>query len=452
MVPMESDSSDGEPARVQPHSDEAERSVLGALLRDNSAWDRVAELIHDGDFFDNTHRQIFAAIMHLVEASRPADANSVYQSLKAEAVDEPGAGMDYLLKLKSDMPSAISARRYAEIVRELADLRRLISTAGAVRDIALNAGEQSLSEVLDEAELEIFRTNERGSRQRPREIASVVVELLDRVTTLHESGAKHATGVPTGFHDLDRMTGGLQKGDLIVLAAYPSMGKSTLALNIAQHIALDVGLPVLFFSMEIGAAQMALRLVSSVGRIAQSRLRTGALREDDWPRLMEAVNKLSSASFLVDETPALSTAELRFRAQRMRQQPGGIVGLVVIDYIQLMHDSPVCDPNRAVESREFASSLKKLATELHCPVIAVSQLREVADTGENRRPLLSDLPDSGAIEQVADMIMFLYRDGFGADAHSNSRDVELIVCKQRNGPEGTVKFESLSRTKFEAQW
>jgi len=302
--------------RVPPHSNEAEQSVLGGLLIDNLAWDRAADQITESDFYRYEHREIFGAIARLMAATKPADVITVHEQLQSVGKADACGGLSYLNALAQSVPSAANLRRYAEIVRERAILRKLISASDEIASNAFNPQGRMVSQILDEAEGRIFKIGEEGSRSKQGFVGidKLVVELIDRVTELHENGAEEVTGVRTGFYDLDRMTAGLQKGDLVILAARPSMGKTAFALNIAETVAVHEGLPVLVFSMEMGASQLALRMVGSLGRIDQQHLRTGALRDDEWGRLSEAVDKLSKAQLYIDETPALNPAELRARA------------------------------------------------------------------------------------------------------------------------------------------
>ena len=343
-------------------------------------------------------------------------------------------------------------RRYAEIVRERAVLRKLIAASDEIATQAFNPQGRGAGQILDEAETKIFRIGEETSRQRQgfQSIDKLMVALLDRVNELHENGAEDVTGVRTGFYDLDRLTAGLQKGDLIVLAARPSMGKTAFALNMAEHVSVNEGLPVLVFSMEMGASQLALRLVGSLGRIDQQRLRTGKLAGDEWTRLAEAVDRLKQAQVFIDETPALTSAELRARARRMARQFGGTLGLIVIDYLQLMSGNSSSEENRATEIGEISRGLKALAKELQCPVVALSQLNRSVESRNDKRPMMSDLRESGAIEQDADVIMFIYRDEYYNKETKEPGVAELIIGKQRNGPVGTVKLTFLKpQTKFE---
>ncbi|NRF68565.1 replicative DNA helicase [Aquincola sp. S2] len=439
--------------RIPPHSNEAEQSVLGGLLIDNQAWDRAGDLINDSDFYRYEHREIFNAIAVLINASKPADVITVFERLQSNGKAESCGGLAYLNALAQSVPSAANLRRYAEIVRERAILRKLISASDEIATNAFNPQGRAVSQILDEAEGRIFKIGEEGSRNKQGfiGISELAVQLIDRVTELYENGAEDVTGVRSGFYDMDRMTAGLQKGDLLILAARPSMGKTAFALNIAENVAVNEGLPVLVFSMEMGASQLALRMVGSLGRIDQSGLRTGRIKDDEWGRLTEAVDKLSKAPLYIDETPGLNPAELRARARRMARQHG-TVGLIVIDYLQLMSGTSKSDgENRATELSEISRGLKALAKELQCPVIALSQLNRSVETRTDKRPMMSDLRESGAIEQDADVIMFIYRDEYYTKDQCKEPGIaEIIIGKQRNGPVGTVKLTFLKPlTKFD---
>ena len=430
--------------RVPPHSIEAEQSVLGGLLLDNSAWDRAGDLLSDSDFYRYEHRAIYRAIGELVGASKPADVITVYEQLQSHGKAEECGGIAYLNALAQSVPSAANLRRYAEIVRERAILRKLIEASDEIATNAFNPQGRSVSQILDEAEGRVFQIGEEGQRTRQgfQSMDQLVVALIDRVTELHENGAEDVTGVRTGFYDLDKMTAGLQPGDLVVLAARPSMGKTAFALNIAENVAVQEGLPVVVFSMEMGASQLALRMVGSLGRIDQSHLRTGRLNDDEWGRLSDAVDRLKSASVFIDETPALNPAELRARARRQARVCGRL-GLIVVDYLQLMSGSTGSDENRATELGEISRGLKALAKELQCPVMALSQLNRSVETRNDKRPMMSDLRESGAIEQDADVIMFIYRDDYYNKESKEPGVAEIVIGKQRNGPVGTVKLTFL---------
>ena len=439
--------------RIPPHSIEAEQSVLGGLLLDNSAWDRAGDLLSDSDFYRFEHRLIYAAISALVNATKPADVITVFEQLQSLGKADDCGGLVYLNALAQSVPSAANMRRYAEIVRERAVLRKLVAASDEIATTAFNPQGRAVSEILDDAEAKIFRIGEEGSRSRQgfQSMDTLVVQLIDRVNELHENGAEEVTGVRTGFFDMDRMTAGLQSGDLIVLAARPSMGKTAFALNIAEHVAVNEGLPVVVFSMEMGAAQLALRMVGSLGRIDQGHLRTGKLGDDEWGRLSEAVEKLGKVRLFIDESAALTPSELRARARRQARQCGKL-GLIVVDYLQLMSGSGGnSDENRATVIGEISRGLKSLAKELQCPVIALSQLNRSVESRTDKRPMMSDLRESGAIEQDADVIMFIYRDEYYTkEACKEPGIAEIIIGKQRNGPTGTVKLTFLKPlTKFD---
>jgi len=437
--------------RVPPHSVEGEQSVLGGLLLDNLAWDRAADLLTESDFYRFEHRLIFSAIASLVQAGKPADVITVFERLQGLGKAEDCGGLAYLNALAQSVPSAANMRRYAEIVRERAILRKLIAASDEIATAAFSPQGRAVPQVLDEAEAKILKIGEEGARQRQgfQSIDKLVVALLDRVNELHDNGAEDVTGVRTGYFDLDRDTAGLQKGDLIVLAARPSMGKTAFVLNIAEHVAVKEELPVVVFSMEMGASQLALRMVGSIGRINQQNLRTGRLADDEWGRLAEAVDRLSKANVFIDETPGLTVAELRARARRMARQLGGL-GLICIDYLQLMSGSGGSEENRATELGEISRGLKALAKELQCPVIALSQLNRSVESRNDKRPMMSDLRESGAIEQDADVILFIYRDDYYNKESKEPGVAEIIIAKQRNGPVGTVKLTFLKPlTRFE---
>jgi replicative DNA helicase len=439
--------------RIPPHSIEAESSVLGGLLLDNGAWDRMGDLLTDADFYRYEHRLIFAAVGGLINATKPADVITVYEQLQAQGKAEEIGGLAYLNSLAQYVPSAGNIRRYAEIVRERSILRKLVAASDEIATQAFNTQGKAVDKILDEAEQKIFNIGEEGSRMKQgfQAMDTLVVELLDRVQEMADN-PNDITGVPSGFYDLDRMTSGMQAGDLIVLAARPSMGKTSLAINIAEHVALHEGLPVAVFSMEMGASQLAVRIVGSIGRIDQTHLRTGKLTDDEWPRLTEAIEKLRNVSLHIDETPGLTVSELRANARRLARQCGGKLGLIVVDYLQLMSvSSGMSDENRATAVGEISRGLKMLAKELGCPVIALSQLSRGVESRTDKRPMMSDLRESGAIEQDADVIMFIYRDDYYNKDSKEPGVSEIIISKQRNGPTGTVKLAFIKPlTKFES--
>ena len=439
--------------RVPPHSIEAESSVLGGLLLDNAAWDRVGDLLGEDDFYRYEHRLIYSAMVALINGSKPADVITVHEQLQHTGKGEEIGGLAYLNALAQYVPSAGNIRRYAEIVRERAILRKLVKASDEIASNAFNPQGRPVALILDDSEQKIFNIGEEGSRLKRgfQSMDMLAVDLLDRVQELADN-PNDVTGVPTGFYDLDRMTSGLQSGDLVVLAARPSMGKTALAINIAEHVALNEGLPVAVFSMEMGASQLAVRIVGSIGRIDQGHLRTGKLTDQEWPRLTEAIEKLRNISLHIDETAGLTSSELRANARRLARQCGKL-GLIVVDYLQLMSGSNGgADENRATELGEISRGLKMLAKELGCPVIALSQLNRSVESRTDKRPMMSDLRESGAIEQDADIIMFIYRDEYySKEACKEPGVAEIIIAKQRNGPTGTVKLAFLRQlTRFES--
>ena len=438
--------------RIPPHSIAGESSVLGGLLLDNHAWDRVGDVLVDSDFYRYEHKLIYSAIGALVNASKPADVITVFEHLQSQGKAEEIGGLAYLNSLAQYVPSASNIRRYAEIVRDRSILRKLVSASDEIATNAFNPKGRAVSQIVDESEQKIFNIGEQGKRNKQgfQAMDTLVVNLLDRVQEMADN-PNDVTGVRTGFIDFDRMTAGLQAGDLIVLAARPSMGKTALAINIAENVALNEGLPVAVFSMEMGAAQLAVRIVGSIGRIDQGHLRTGRLTDEEWPRLTEAIERLRTISLHIDESPGLNSSEVRANARRLSRQYGQL-GLIVVDYLQLMSGNGGSDgENRATELGEISRGLKMLARELKCPVIALSQLNRSVEQRPDKRPMMSDLRESGAIEQDADIIMFIYRDEYYTkEACKEPGVAEVIIAKQRNGPTGTVKLAFLRNiTKFE---
>ena len=438
--------------RIPPHSLEAESSVIGGLLLDNTAWDKIGDVLIDADFYRYEHRLVFSSVSTLINANRAADVITVFEHLQTQGKADEIGGLAYLNSLAQYVPSSANIRRYAEIVRERSILRKLISVSDEIATSAMSTKGKPVPLILDEAEQKIFNIGEEGARMRQgfQSMGNLVVQLLDRVEEMSQN-PNDITGVPTGFFDLDRMTSGMQAGDLIVLAARPSMGKTALAINIAENVALKEGLPVAVFSMEMGASQLAIRIVGSIGRIDQTRLRTGKLLDEEWPRLTEAVERLRNVSLSIDETPGLTPSELRANARRLARSCGKL-GLVVVDYLQLMTGSSGSDgDNRATELGEISRGLKMLAKELQCLVIALSQLNRGVEQRTDKRPMMSDLRESGAIEQDADVIMFIYRDDYYNKDSKEPGVAEIIIGKQRNGPTGTVKLTFLKPiTKFES--
>jgi replicative DNA helicase len=435
--------------RVPPHSVEAEQSVLGGLLLDNSAWDRLADVLHEDDFYRYDHRLIWSHISRLIGLARPADVITVNESLTNAGKSEEVGGLTYLNALAHNTPSAANIRRYAEIVRERSMLRKLVSIADEISAAAFNPQGKEARQLLDEAESRVFQIAQEGARGTAgfKEIQPLLTEVVERIDELyHRDGDSDVTGVSTGFVDLDKMTSGLQPGDLVIVAGRPSMGKTAFSMNIGEHVAIEQGLPVAVFSMEMGAVQLAMRMLGSVGMLDQHRMRTGKLLTDDWPRVTHAVQLMQDAQIYIDESPALTAMDLRARARRLARQCGQL-GLIIVDYIQLMSGSG--SENRATEISEISRSLKGLAKELNCPLIALSQLNRSLEQRPNKRPVMSDLRESGAIEQDADVILFIYRDEVYNPESQDKGSAEIIISKQRNGPIGTLRltFQGMS-TRF----
>ncbi|MEC5207680.1 replicative DNA helicase [Vogesella perlucida] len=429
--------------RTPPHSIEAEQSVLGGLLLDNSAWEKVADLLTDGDFYRHDHRIIFRHIAQLVDLARPADVVTVSESLDKHAELANVGGLAYLASLAQNTPSAANIRRYAEIVRERSVMRALVQVGTEIAESAYNPQGRDAAQLLDEAEGKVFQIAESTakSKQGFLEMPALLKEVVERIDMLYSrDNPDEVTGVPTGFHDLDARTSGLQPGDLIIVAGRPSMGKTAFSMNIAENVAIEAGLPVAVFSMEMGGAQLVMRMLGSVGRLDQHVLRTGKLGDEDWQKLTYAIGKLSEAPMYIDETPALTALELRARARRLARQHGGKLGLIVIDYLQLMSGSGKND-NRTAELGEISRGLKGLAKELQVPVIALSQLSRAVEQRTDKRPMMSDLRESGAIEQDADLIIFMYREAYYKPEEIDLKNqAEAIIGKHRNGPTGRVRL------------
>src|SRR3954469_7571006 len=442
-----------EALKLPPYSVEAEQSVLGGLLLDNTAWEKIADFISESDFYRADHRQIYRHISLLIEDNKPADALTVAESLERSAKLEEVGGQAYLGSLAINTPSAANIRRYAEIVHERAIMRRLAQVGTGITDSVFNPLGRSAKELLDNAEKEVFAIAKAGARggRGFTEIQPLLTQVIERIDTLYKSdNPSDVTGIATGFADLDRDTSGLQPGDLIVVAGRPSMGKTAFALNIAEHVALDVGMPVAIFSMEMGAAQLVMRMLGSNGRVDQHKMRTGRLEDDDWRKLTDAVGRFHDAPIFIDESGMLNPTELRGRARRLyRQQGGPGLGLIIIDYRQLM-ETGTSTENRATEVAEISRAMKAIAKELNVPVMALSQLNRGLGQRPDKRPIMSDLRESGAIEQDAHLILFIYRDEVYKQDSPDKGVAEIIIGKQRNGPIGTVKLTFLGKhTRFE---
>lgn len=437
--------------RTPPHNIEAEQSVLGGLLLDNQAWDKMGDLISETDFYREDHRKIYRGILMLINNSRPADILTLSEELTLRGVLETVGGLAYLGALVHNTPSAANIRRYAEIVRERAIMRGLMRVGTEITESALNPLGRDAKVLLDEAESKVFKIAEMGVRtnQGFLHVREPLAEVVSRIDELHQSGNTNpVTGVPTGYVDLDEKTSGLQQGDLIIVAGRPSMGKTAFALNIACHVGIEDKLPVAIFSMEMSSSQIAMRLLGSHGRLDQQQLRTGRLKNEDFKRLTHAMGEISEAPIFIDDSPGLNPMDVRSRARRLHREYGGL-GLVVVDYLQLMSAS-ASGENRATEISEISRSLKALAKELKVPVVALSQLNRGLEQRQERRPVMSDLRDSGAIEQDADIILFIYRDEVYNKESQDRGIAEIIIGKQRNGPIDTIKLTFLGHyTRFE---
>lgn len=437
--------------KLPPHSVEAEQSVLGGLLLENEALDRVADILMPDDFYRHDHRVIYDHISRLIQHSKPADIVTVAESMDSTAELQGVGGIAYLGALAQNTPSAANIRRYAEIVRERSVMRKLVEIGTGIADSAFSPQGKDAAQLLDEAEAKIFEIAEGGKRSTQGfiDIKVLLPQVADRIDQLFQrDNQSDVTGIPTGFTDLDSMTSGLQGGDLIIVAGRPSMGKTAFSINIAENVALDTGLPVAVYSMEMGATQLAMRMIGSVGRLDQHRMRTGRLEDEDWVRLTTALGRLNDAPIFIDESAGLNALEVRARARRLHRQCGKL-GLIVVDYLQLMSSTRVGE-NRATEISEISRALKSLAKELDVPVIALSQLNRSLEQRPNKRPVMSDLRESGAIEQDADLILFIYRDEVYNPDSPDKGTAEIIIGKQRNGPIGAVRLTFIgANTRFE---
>ncbi|MBR7059930.1 MAG: replicative DNA helicase [Neisseriaceae bacterium] len=432
---------------LPPHSVSAEQSVLGGLLLDNESWERIADLLTVNDFYRREHQLIYAAIVVLIDAQRPADVITVQEELtRREELDNVG-GLSYLVSLAQNTPSAANIRRYAEIVRERSIFRQLAEVGTEISRMAYQPQGLEAKEVLDNAENKVFQIaeNSQRSQQGFADMPTLLREVVSDIQKLYQNKDKEITGLPTGFIDLDKKTAGLQAGDLIIVAGRPSMGKTAFAMNIAESVGIHSKAPVAVFSMEMSSKQLAMRMFGSVGKIDQSMLRTGRLNDHHWKNLGMAMEALSDAPIYIDDTPALSALELRARARRLARRHNGKLGLIIIDYLQLMSGSGGrSDTNRNMELAAITRSLKSLAKELNVPVIALSQLSRAVETRPDKRPMMSDLRESGAIEQDADLIIFMYRDAYYNKESKYENLAEAIIAKHRNGPTGKVYLTFLS--------
>ncbi|MBQ62861.1 MAG: replicative DNA helicase [Gammaproteobacteria bacterium] len=433
--------------KVPPHSIEAERSVLGGLLLDENAWDSVSGILTAGDFYRGDHRIIYRCMQQLVEQNSPLDIITISESLDAVSELENVGGLAYISDLADGTPTASNIRAYADIVQERATVRKLISAAHDIADSGFNPQGRDSATLIDQAESRVFKIgDERPNRGGPQAIRPLLTKAVERIDELFQSKGA-LTGISTGFRDIDDITSGLQPADLIIIAGRPSMGKTSFMMNMAESAVISDGKPVLVFSMEMPSDSLTLRMLSSLGRIDQSKIRSGQLGDDDWPRLTSAVTLLNDKPLFVDDTAALTPNEIRSRARRVAREFGSL-GMIVVDYLQLMQVSGTSE-NRAGEISEISRSLKAIAKEFNCPMVAGSQLNRSLEQRPDKRPIMSDLRESGAIEQDADVIMAVYRDEvYHEDAEKGV--AEIILLKQRNGPIGKRKLTFVGQyTKFE---
>jgi len=434
---------------MQPHSVEAEQSVLGGLLLSSDAWDSVAEEVAHGDFYRPSHRLIFREIAQLANDAEPVDVITVADRLEARGDLEAAGGLPYLAELAQNTPSASNIRAYAQVVRERATLRKLIAAAQDIAESGFSPEGRKSDELIDEAERAIMQISEQGRKSGgPQAVNGLLSKALERIEELFNTGGD-VTGLTTGFADLDNMTSGLQPADLVIVAGRPSMGKTSFAMNLVENAALAQDKPILVFSMEMPAEHLVMRMLSSLGRINQKRVRTGRLEQEDWPKLSAAVQKLKDVSLHIDDTPALTPTELRSRVRKVVRENKGELGMVMIDYLQLMQVAGSSE-GRTAEISEISRSLKAIAKEFNVPVVALSQLNRSLEQRPNKRPVNSDLRESGAIEQDADIIMFIYRDEVYHEDTPDKGVAEIIIGKQRNGPIGTCRLAFIGEfTRFE---
>jgi replicative DNA helicase len=434
--------------KIPPNSVEAEQALIGGLMLNAQAWDKVADVVLAEDFYRKDHTLIYSAIGKLIEGGSPCDVVTLSEHLDARGELEQVGGLEYLATLANETAGAANARAYAKIIRERSTLRALINAGNEISGNAFASDGRSASEVLDDAERMVFEIAEKGSRGRKgfRSLKQILPEAVDRIDLLHQSDGS-ITGISSGYHEFDKMTAGLQAGDLVIIAGRPSMGKTTFALNIAENAAIGSKVPTAVFSMEMPSQQLAFRMISSLGRVDQTHLRTGNFPDEDWSRINTAVQLMSDAPIYIDDTPSLSPTEIRARARRLHREHG--LGLVVIDYLQLMQVEGSKE-NRATEISEISRGLKALAKELEVPVIALSQLNRSVEQRTDKRPVMSDLRESGAIEQDADLIIFIYREEVYNQDTPRKGIADIAIAKQRNGPIGDFPLTFVGRyTKFE---
>ena len=425
--------------KIPPQALEAEQSVLGGLMLNNEAWDKVGEKVVALDFYSRSHRIIFEAIGQLIEQGVPADLISISETLKNQQQLDEAGGFVFIAEMIKNTPSAANIEAYAEIVRERAITRDVISVANEIAEAGFDTQGRDSAEILDLAETKVFQIAEQRANKSegPENIHSVLEKTVDRIEQMSGQSTNGVTGVSTGFADLDKMTAGLQPSDLIIVAARPSMGKTTFAMNLAETAAMAEDKPALIFSLEMPADQLMMRMLASLGRIDQTKIRTGQLGDEDWARLSTTMGlMIDKGKMYIDDAAGLTPTEVRSRARRIARDHGGL-SMIMIDYLQLMRAPQFAD-NRTLEIAEISRSLKALAKELKVPVIALSQLNRTLEQRADKRPVNSDLRESGSIEQDADLIMFIYRDEVYHDDSEFKGMAEIIIGKQRNGPIGRV--------------
>lgn len=446
-----------ETLRVPPHSVQGEQAVLGGLMLNSDAWNEISDKISSEDFYRREHQLIFKAMRALSEADQPLDVVTIAEELERRAELNDVGGMPYLGMLANETPTASNVPAYARIVREQSVMRQLIKVGNKIADSGYRPEGRPVDDLLDQAETEVFRIAEQKDKGRQgfQNIQALLTKTVDKIDELFNSDDA-LTGVSSGFSDFDGRTSGLQKADLVIVAGRPSMGKTTFAMNMCENVAIGAGVPVAIFSMEMPAEALTMRMISSLGRINQQAVRSGKLEDDDWPRVTSAVNILSQAKIFIDDSAALTPNEIRARCRRLQKEHGQL-GMVMVDYLQLMR-APEAGDNRVNEISAISRGLKALAKELNCPVVALSQLNRSLEQRPNKRPVMSDLRESGAIEQDADLIVFIYRDEVYNEDSPDKGKAEIIIAKQRNGPIGTVnltfqgqftRFDNFARDVYE---
>lgn len=439
-----------EKINIPPYSIEAEQAILGGIMIDNTLWEELSDNIEVDDFYKNNNKKIFKILNELYKEDKPLDIITISEKLKKKKDLEKIGGIDYLNKLIKKTPSTANISIYIKILREKSSIRKLISISKNIIDLSLNNNYKNLNEILDEAErkiLSISKEHNYKKKNDPIAISSILTNTIKNIEKLFEANS-HITGLPSGFIELDKITSGFQKSDLIIVAGRPSMGKTTLSMNIAEYITIKNDNPVLIFSMEMSAEQLAIRILASLGRIDLQRLRTGMLKDTDWPRLSSAISLISTKKLFIDDSGSLTPFDIKSKARRIYKKYGNI-GIIIIDYLQLM-TVPGLTEYRASEISEISRSLKVLAKELKVPIIVLSQLNRSLEQRIDRRPIMSDLRESGSIEQDADLIIFIYRDEIYNKDTPDTGTAEIIISKQRNGPIGTIKLTFLGNySRFE---